>query len=188
MAGGAATPPRPPSGGIPPWPQSPQPDALSRYTPAPRQLWRPTSVLTAVWLMYGGAALTVLGITIDLVVISQLKTSYLNQHPLLGQTGINRINGLAGIGDLAVIIGGMIGVTLWVSLAMAANRGRGWIRTVGTVLFGIDTLLFIGTIGRPGISAIKTIHSLIWLTGLVTVIFLWQRSASHFFSANRRRR
>jgi hypothetical protein len=58
---------------------------------------------------------------------------------------------------------------------------------VGTVLFGIDTLVFIATIGRPGIQAIKTIHTLIWLVGLVAIVMLWQRQASQFFSAHRRR-
>jgi hypothetical protein len=172
---------------VAPWPQAPQPDPLARYTPAPQNPWRPTSVVTAVWLMYGGAVLTVLGMFIDLVVISHLRTAYLADHPLLDQAGINRINSLAGVGDLAVIIGCVIGASLWLTLAVAANRGHGWTRVVGTVLFGIDTLVFIATIGRPGINAIKTIHTLIWLVGLVTVVMLWQRQASQFFSARRRR-
>ena len=186
--GAPGGPPRSPAPGpVAPWPQAPQPDPLARYTPAPQNPWRPTSVVTAVWLMYGGAVLTVLGMFIDLVVISHLRTAYLADHPLLDQAGINRINSLAGAGDLAVIIGCVIGASLWLTLAVAANRGHGWTRVVGTVLFGIDTLVFIATIGRPGISAIKTIHTLIWLVGLVTVVMLWQRQASQFFSARRRR-
>ena len=186
--GAPGGPPRSPApGAVAPWPQPPQPDPLARYTPAPQNPWRPTSVVTAVWLMYGGAVLTVLGMFIDLVVISQLRTAYLADHPLLDPAGINRINSLAGVGDLAVIIGCVIGASLWLTLAVAANRGHGWTRVVGTVLFGIDTLVFIATIGRPGISAIKTIHTLIWLVGLVTVVMLWQRQASQFFSARRRR-
>src|SRR5580700_7787389 len=185
--GAPGGPPRSPArGAVAPWPRPPQPDPLARYTPAPQNPWRPTSVVTAVWLMYGGAVLTVVGMFIDLVVISQLRTTYLTDHPLLDQAGINRINSLAGAGDLAVIIGCVIGASLWLTLAVAANRGHGWTRVVGTVLFGIDTLVFIATIGRPGISAIKTIHTLIWLVGLVTVVMLWQRQASQFFSARRR--
>jgi len=186
---GPTAPPRGPfgpSGGTTPWPQS-QPDPLARYTPAPQNPWRPTSVVTAVWLMYGGAVLTVVGMFVDLVVISHLRTSYLADHPLLGQAGINRINSLAGAGDLAVIIGCVIGVSLWIMLAVSANKGQGWTRVVGSVLFGIDTLVLIGTIGRPGISAIKTIHLLIWLVGLAAIVLLWQRQASQFFAARRRR-
>ena len=177
-------PPR--SAGPAPWPhagrQAPPPDALSRYTPAPSQPWRPTSVVTAVWLIYGGAFLSLLGMFIDLRVISQLRASYLSDHPLATQVTINGVNRLAGAGDLAVIIGSVISITLWLTVAVSAKKGRGWTRTVGAVLFGINTLGFIVTIGRPGISGIKTIHLLIWLAGLLAVVFLWQRSASKFFS------
>jgi protein kinase-like protein len=188
MPGGPGAPRSPSSPGpVAPWPQAPQRDPLARYTPAPMNPWRPTSVVTAVWLMYGGAALTVLGMFIDLVVISHLRSTYLADHPLLDRTGINRINSLAGAGDLAVIIGCVIGVGLWITLAVSANRGHGWTRVVGTVLFGIDTLVFVAAIGRPGISGIKTIHTLIWLVGLAAVVMLWQRQASQFFAAHRRR-
>jgi hypothetical protein len=166
---------------------APRPDPLARYTPAARRPWRPTSVVTAVWLMYGGAALTALGMIIDLIVISQLRVAYLRNHPFLDQAGTDRINTIAGAGDLGVIIGFVIGISLWIALAAAAGSGHGWTRTAGTVLFGIDTLVFIATAGRPGIPAIKTIHSLIWLAGLLAVIFLWQRTSGQYFSARRRR-
>jgi hypothetical protein len=181
----APRPPIPPGPGTA-WPQASRPDPLARYTPALRLRWRPTSVVTAVWLMYGGAALTGLGMIIDLVVIGQLKNTYLKNHPFLDQAGLNRINALAGAGDLGVIIGCVIGIGLWIMLAGAATRGHGWTRTVGTVLFGLDTLVFLATIGRPGIPAIKTIHLLIWLVGLLALIFLWQRKSSQFFAARRR--
>jgi hypothetical protein len=186
---GAQSAPWPPSGGQAQWPRQPGPrDALSQYTPAPRQQWQPTSVVTAVWLMYGGAALTLLGMIIDLAVISQVRKNYLADHPFLTPSGIDRVNSIAGVGDLAVIIGCLLGIGLWVTLAVAARNGRGWTRTVGTVLFGLDTLVFIGTVGRPGIQGIKTIHLLIWLVGLLAVIFLWQRKSSQFFLARRQRR
>jgi hypothetical protein len=174
-AGPARPAPWPPPNGAMPGPQGPPRDALSRYTP--------TSVVTAVWLMYGGAFLTVLSMIIDLVAISQVRTAYLNKHPF----DLNRANAIAGAADFGVVIASLAAVGLWIGLALAARNGRGWTRTVGTVLFGIDTLVFIGTIGRPGITAAKTIHLMIWLVGLLAVIFLWQRRSSLFFAASRRR-
>jgi Protein kinase domain len=189
--GGPGTPaqsaPWAPLGGPARWPQASPPDAMSRYTPAPSQPWRPTSLVTAVWLMSGGAFLSLLGMLIDLTVITRLRTNYLDNHPFATQATISRVNAITGAGDLAVIIGSAVSISLWIMLAVAARKGRGWTRTVGTVLFGIDTLVFIGTIGRPGIQAIKTIHLLIWLTGLLAVIFLWQRKCSQFFSPRRQR-
>jgi serine/threonine protein kinase len=172
----------PPSGPAAPWPPPSSPDALSRYTPAPLQPWRPTSVLTAVRMMYSGAVASVLGLLIDLSVISQLKYAWQDAHPLLSPTGVNR---LAGIGDFAVVIGSAISITMWLVLASAAKKGRGWARTTGTVLFGVDTLGLIVTIGRPGIAEIKAIHLVIWLIGLVTVVLLWQPRSSEYFSFRR---
>ena len=88
---------------------------------------------------------------------------------------------------MVTIIGSLICIGLWLWLAAACKRGHGWARIVGTVLFGINTLGYIVTLARPGIPAIKSVHLLIWLIGLVTVIQLFRRQSSEFFAATRRR-
>jgi len=172
----------PPGNPATPWPQAVPGDAMSRYTPAPQRPWRPTPVLAAAWLMYAGAAASLLAMFIDIAVIGQVKTDYLRHHPFVNPANANS---LAGAGVLGVLIGSLISIGLWLWLAAACKRGYGWARTVGTVLFGVNTLSFLATVGRPGIASIKSIHFLIWLIGLVTVIFLWRRQSSDYF-ANRR--
>ncbi len=180
-ATGAATFGMPPASATP-WPQPSTGDAMSRYTPAPQRQWRPSAVLAAVSLMYAGAAASLLAMLIDIAAISQVKTDYLRHHPFADPTNANN---LAAAGDAGVVIGSLISIGLWLWLAAACKRGHGWARTVGTVLFGVDTLGFFLTVARPGIPAIKSIHLLIWLIGLVTVIFLWRRQSTEYF-ANRR--
>jgi len=172
----------PPGNPATPWPQAVPGDAMSRYTPAPQRPWRPTPVLAAAWLMYAGATASLLAMFIDIAVIGQVKTDYLRHHPFVNPANANS---LAGAGVLGVLIGSLISIGLWLWLAAACKRGYGWARTVGTVLFGVNTLSFLATVGRPGIASIKSIHFLIWLIGLVTVIFLWRRQSSDYF-ANRR--
>jgi len=172
----------PPGNPATPWPQAAAGDAMSRYTPAPQRPWRPTPVLAAVWLMYAGATASLLAMFIDIAVIGQVKTDYLRHHPFVNPANANT---LAGAGVLGVLIGSLISIGLWLWLAAASKRGHGWARTVGTVLFGVNTLSFFVTVGRPGIASIKSIHFLIWLIGLVTLIFLWRRQSSDYF-ANRR--
>jgi hypothetical protein len=172
----------PPGNPATPWPQAAAGDAMSRYTPAPQRPWRPTPVLAAVWLMYAGATASLLAMFIDIAVIEQVKTAYLDHHPFVNPANANS---LAGAGVLGVLIGSLISIGLWLWLAAVSKRGHGWARTVGTVLFGVNTLSFLATVGRPGIASIKSIHFLIWLIGLVTVIFLWRRQSSDYF-ANRR--
>jgi tRNA A-37 threonylcarbamoyl transferase component Bud32 len=171
----------PPGSSATPWPQPAPGDVMSRYTPAPQRPWQPTPVLVAAWLMYSGAAASLVGMLVDLSVINRLRTDYLNHHPLL----VNHANTVAGAEDLGVIVGSVISIGLWLWLASACKKGHGWARTVGTVLLGIDTVGLIVTIGRPGIPGTKAIHVLVWLIGLVTVIFLWRRQSSEYF-ANRR--
>jgi eukaryotic-like serine/threonine-protein kinase len=167
-----------------PWPQSSPADAMAQYTPAPARPWRPTSVVTAAWLMYAGAAASLLGMLIDVSVIGQIKTDYLNHHPLVNPASVNAT---AAGGVVVTIVGSLICIGLWLWLAAACKRGHGWARIVGTVLFGINTLGYIVTLARPGIPAIKSVHLLIWLIGLVTVIQLFRRQSGEFFAATRRR-
>jgi hypothetical protein len=53
------------------------------------------------------------------------------------------------------------------------------------VLFGVDTFIMLNTLGARGIGATKGISVVVWLVGLVAVIFLWQRPSSEFFSVRR---
>jgi hypothetical protein len=163
-----------------PTPLRPRPgpaDAMSRYTPEP-----PRPVLVAAWLMYSGAAITLLGTLVSLATIGEVKTAFSARHPLLSG---NAVKSVAAVASVEVLIGGGAVIALWLWLAFASKQGRPWARTVGTVLFGVDTLALLVTLGSPGIGGTKGIGVVIWLIGLVTVILLWQRRASEYFSLRR---
>ncbi|HLH82379.1 MAG TPA: protein kinase [Trebonia sp.] len=172
----------PPPAAAPPWPQPAAPGAMSRYAPAPQQRRQPAPVLAAAWLMCSGAAASLLGMIAAITTISRLKVAYLRNHPAADPVNASH---LAIAGDLAVVLGSLLSIALWLWLAAACAKGRGWVRAAGTVLFGIDTLGFLATISRPGIPAIKSTHLMIWLIGLVTVIFLWRRQSSEYFARGR---
>jgi serine/threonine protein kinase len=167
-----------PSAGAP-WAQTPAADALSRYTPAPPRPRPPTPVLAAAWLMYSGAGLSVLSALVNLAIIGQVKNAFLVSHPLLPG---NTVKSLAAAASAGVLVGGAVVVGLWLWLAYASKQGAGWARTAGTVLFGIDTFVMVATLGTRGIGVTKGIGAVVWLIALVTVILLWQGSASRFFA------
>jgi len=194
-------PPRPaapqtqPSSGMP-WPQpSPASDVMAQYRPGyqgrpaypgypgrsgyPGRAggWIPGPMRTAVWLMRAGAAVSLVNMIIDLAIVGQIKTAYLARHPFVATKAVQSA---AGLGDLVVIVGGAVSITLWLWLASASRRGRRWARTVGTVFFGVDTLGLLITLSRPGIGAVKGMGVVIWLIGLAAVIALWQRESSGY--------
>jgi hypothetical protein len=166
------------------WPQTAPARPASRppYTPALLRPQPPTSVLAAAWLMYCGAAFSLLSTLVSLATIGQLKTAFLARHPLLSG---NAVKSVAAVASVEVLIGGGVVIALWLWLAFASKQGRPWARTAGTVLFGVDTLALLVTLGSPGIGGTKGIGVVIWLIGLVTVILLWQRRSGEYFSLRR---
>jgi hypothetical protein len=92
----------------------------------------------------------------------------------------------------AVVVGGLIGVGLWIWMAFANRAGHHWARIVGTVFFGIATLSSVGTLavvasgastsmGSSGTPLGTALSILGWLIGLVVVILLWNRQSSDYF-------
>ena len=168
------------------WPQGP----AAPYRPAPGWSVPPASarpripgaVLTAVRLMYTGAAVSLVNVIVNLTAINQIKTAFETQHPLAQ----NAAQGVAALAAAAVVISGAVGIGLWLKLASASRKGRSWARTAGTILFGLDTIGLLGTLGRTGIPVAKTFGVLIWLIGFIAVIELWRRQSSDYFDSRRR--
>ena len=164
------------------WPRPSPADAMAQYTPAPLRPRPPTSVLVAAWLMYSGAAFSLLVTLLNLATIGQIRTALLARHPLLDPRLVRSVSGVV---DMYVLVGGAAVIALWLWLASASKQGHRWARTTGTVLFGVDTVGLLLTLGSPGIGATKGISVVIWLLGLVTVILLWRRPSSDYFALRR---
>ncbi len=164
------------------WPEPSGADPMARYTPAPLRPRPPTPVLAAARLMYTGAAFSLLHMLVILATISKVTTAFKKSHPLLSA---NTARSLADVASIEVLVVGAIIIALWVWLAVASKQGQGWVRTVGTVLFGVATFIEFIVLRIPGISGVSGIGVVIWLIGLVTVILLWQRKSGEFFSIRR---
>ena len=48
-----------------------------------------------------------------------------------------------GARTIPLVIGGLIAIGLWLWMAWANGRGRGWARVLSAVLFGINTLTLV---------------------------------------------
>jgi hypothetical protein len=190
--GGPPWMPQPAAAGHQPYPAAAWPlGSAVPYQPAPG--WPPPPaaarpgipgpVLTAVRLMYAGAAVSLVNVIVSLAGINQIKTVFEAQHPLAQSAA----QGVATLAAAAVIIGGAVAIGVWLTLASASRKGRSWARTAGTILFGLDTIWLLGTLGKADIPMVKTFGVLIWLIGLMALISLWRRQSSGYFHESRRR-
>lgn len=142
----------------------------------------PPQVINAVRAMYAGAAATVVGVVIEILTVSATKTAIAKRSAHLTASQINATQHVLITG---FIVSGLIGVAAWLFIARACKNGHNWARITGTVLFGLATVDTIVGITAPLASAVKAWWPVIWLAGLASVIFLWQRASTAFFKGIR---
>lgn len=154
-----------PSGGQVPEPQRPEP-------PAP--------VLTAVKLMYAGAAVSAISLIVTLLTIGGLKTAIRSRDPSFTQTQLHSAEVVAV--TFAVILG-LIGIGLWIWMARANKAGKNWARITSTVFFGLDTLGLLASFGQAETLLGRLVSLVVWLIGLGAIVMLWRKESSGYFAA-----
>jgi hypothetical protein len=177
-----------------------QPYQSSGRPAGPPRPAAPVPVLTAVKLMYAGAAVSTVTLIIALALIPAIKAALRKAHPSLTAAQVSDVNTLI---TLAMVFG-LVVIALWLWMARANGRGRNWARILCTVLFGLATLELIrvrpqypGTylahvvIGGHMYSVIHSVFGatvlglivpvLLWLAGLAAVWLLWRPASGAFF-------
>lgn len=150
---------------------------------------RPPALVNAVRLMWAGAALALIGAVVTLAFASRIKNAVDKAALKANATAASRgktpltaaqIHTLenATVVVLAVVL--LVGVVLWMWMAWANNRGRGWARIVATVLFALNTLSLVFSFGRASITIIFVILG--WLVGLGAIVLLWRKETTAFIN------
>lgn len=142
----------------------------------------PPSVAKAVRLMYVGAALSAIGLVIGLVTAGGLRATLRSSNPTLTTS---QLTTAVDVGVALIVVVGLIGVGVWIGIALASRAGRNWARITGTVFFGLDTLSLIYSFTRASGTSSVVAGVVIWAVGLGAVYFLWQPDSSAFFTAPR---
>ena len=163
-----------------------QPYLPSGQPTAPLRPSAPAPVLTAVKLMYAGAAVSVAGLIIGLaLIIVDIDAAARGQF--LGHS-------LAAQKPLVItvwMVFGLVMIALWLWMARANGQGRIWARILSTVLFGLATLQLPGGFTQPvsdaGFGATVLYYGgtvlfvAAWLVGAAAVWLLWRPASSAFF-------
>jgi hypothetical protein len=134
----------------------------------------PPSMVTAVRLMYAGAAYALVWAIGTIAVAA----SIVRHHPAVND------HRLAGAVTLAVLLCAAE-IALWLGIARACRRGSRGARVAGTVLFALHTVGMLGVVAssQPGLGPAKALTLIGWLIGLGAVVALWQRPSTAFFAA-----
>jgi hypothetical protein len=164
-----------------------QPYPGEAQMPGTRRPPAPASVRSAVGVMYGGAAVSLIRVVVDVATKSGLKADIEKNgsHGPIPLTA-SQVNSAVTASIVMAVILGLIGVGLWILVARGSQNGQSWARITGSVLFGLDTLaLLAGPLGLavtgPQPAVAKLFTALVWLAGLGAVVLLWQRSSRVFF-------
>ena len=162
-----------------PYPPSGQPAGPLR-PPAP------TPVLTAVKLMYAGAAASAVALIIGLALISvDIKAAARGRflgHSLAAQKPLIITVWIAFC---------LVVIASWLWMARANGQGRNWARILSTVLFGLAALQLRGDFTQPvshagsGATVLyyggTALFVAAWLAGAAAVWLLWRPASSAFF-------
>ncbi|HTZ93253.1 MAG TPA: hypothetical protein VMB74_12720 [Streptosporangiaceae bacterium] len=154
----------------------------------PQRRPAPALVLTAVKLMYLGAA-TSLVYLIFLLAVEVDDTQAAARGRWLGRSlDSERLSQLKPLIVTAVMVSGLLVIALWLWMARANGQGRKWARILSTVLFGLATLQLAGDLRQPvthvvhGLEALGLLGAVLtWLPGLAVVWLLWRPAADAFF-------
>jgi serine/threonine protein kinase len=156
------------------------------YRPARRRPTRaevPAAVMNALRLMYTGLAATVLAIILSIVDIVRLS-KLASQNQFVNPVTYNNETTSIGFVVIFALVGGLIGIAIWILCAVAVRKGRQWGAVVATVFFGLDCVgmltIAFATHEDP---ASKIMSVLVWVIGLVAVILLWQNQSRAFYRA-----
>jgi hypothetical protein len=145
----------------------------------------PPSIQNAVRFIYWGAAIQALSVILDIAAVrgriqSVLATSATPLTP-------SQLNTDETVGVGFLILGGVVGASLWIWMARKNKAGRRWARGLSTVFFAIYTVSLVAIIPQPVAVGNKIVPVAEWLVGLLAIVLLWKRESGDFYTARSRR-
>jgi hypothetical protein len=164
-----------------------QPHSSSGPPAGPLRPPAPAAVLTAVKLMYAGAAVSAAGLIIGLALII-VDINAAARGRFLGHSLTSPQ--MRPLVITVWILFSLVAIALWLWMARANGQGRNWARILSTVLFALATLdvRHPQPPGSPtGFGAMVLYYGgtalvvAAWLAGAAVVWLLWRPACGAFF-------
>ena len=166
-----------------------QPYPPGGQPPGPLRPPAPAPVLTAVKLMYAGAAISTVNLISGLVfIIGGNKAGHAEVNGRILTAA--QASHLDPVLITVAIVSGLAVIALWLWMARANGQARNWARILSTVLFGLATLQLISQAsvqqpaGHAGFAVMVfgvIVPVLALVAGLAAVWLLWRPASGAFF-------
>ncbi|HET6686517.1 MAG TPA: hypothetical protein VFH02_08350 [Jiangellaceae bacterium] len=173
----APPPPGSPAGGPPAYPPMPPPPPFQyeASSAAAAQATPPSSLLTAVRLMYVGAALSAIFIIIELTQSDSLRDQIADNQPELSA---DELDAAVAVGTAVAVLVGLISVGLWIWMAVMNRKGRSWARVVATVLGGLNIVFTLISLTQSvGFGTIVNMVSIVLAAAILWLLYRPESSA-----------
>jgi hypothetical protein len=175
-----AQPPAGPPPGPPPGPWG-DPAQQNQWTPPPYQpttpVEQPKSILTAVRLMWVGAAISAIGIIVAFAQTGELRDQLREDSDLTA----DELDTAVAVGLTFVGIIGVISVALWLWMAFTNGQGKSWARTVATVLGGLNVVFTALSFFGDQLTPLNVVFSVVGIALAVTILVLLYRPESNAY-------
>lgn len=171
--------------GMPPISSWPEDDTA----PPPEQ---PQNVRYAVWLMYAGAALSLISIFFGFGGRDELRSQAAQQLKDSGtKVTPDQIDAAVNVSLALSVVIGLIAVALWLLIARKCGDGRNWARLLGTILGVLNVLLTATSLGGASVTGVgdaglqSIVSVLMAAVALVVVVLLWTNPSRTWFDLHR---
>jgi hypothetical protein len=173
----------PPPGGAGPWASDNLPPHPMSYA-APPDVPQPSSILLAVRLMYVGAALSVIGLLTTVFRTDEIREAVEDSDRTLTESEVDTV---VNVGIAFAIVIGLVGVGLWIWMAVTNGRGLSWARVVATVFGGLNVLFTLVGFSRPESTGLANVIGVLGaVLAVVILVLLWQPESSRYYEAKSR--
>jgi hypothetical protein len=188
------TDPPPAYAGSPAYPTYPastaSPGASWGGDPSPAAPEQPSTIRTAVRLMWAGAALSLLSLVVSLVALDSME-SRVRSRLTASDTRLTpaEVDGLLGVIVAIAVITSLIAILLWLWMAWKNGQGRSWARIVATVLGGLNLVSSLAGVSSGQSGGLGLLLTFVNLALAVVILaLLWSKPSSAFYDAVKRHR
>ena len=156
-------------------------DALPRHPMAdvePADVEQPSTIRTAVRLMYLGAVLSLVGLVTIPFQTDAVRDALEDSDSSLTASEVDTaVNATVAM----FVVFGLIGVGLWIWMAVKNGQGLSWARVVATVLGGLNILSVLAGLVQGNTTGVSIVVNVVSLVLAAVILWLLYRPESSRF-------